>query len=303
MMNRGRIVRSTGDRMTVMADDGKQYICRARGKFRLDGRFPLAGDLVTFRRAEGDEHLIESILDRKNCLIRPPVANVSRLCVIASMAPPVTDRLALDTLIAAAEYNGITPAVVVNKIDAVPGEALAAVYRRAGYDVFLTSTKTGEGIEEFRKSVGEGITVFAGSSGVGKSSLLNLALPEFHVKTSRISERIGRGRHTTRHVELFSDKKGGYVVDTPGFSHVDPVQMMLYDKKRIASCFAEFRPYLQGCRYDDCAHTREEDCAVIRAVEEGAIDRVRHENYVSIYEKVAKLKDWQIRELLASETI
>jgi ribosome biogenesis GTPase len=289
--------------MTVMADDGKQYICRARGKFRLDGRFPLAGDLVTFRRAEGDEHLIESILDRKNYLIRPPVANVSRLCVIASMAPPVTDRLALDTLIAAAEYNGITPAVVVNKIDAVPGEALAAVYRRAGYDVFLTSTKTGEGIEEFRKSVGEGITVFAGSSGVGKSSLLNLALPEFHVKTSRISERIGRGRHTTRHVELFSDKKGGYVVDTPGFSHVDPVQMMLYDKKRIASCFAEFRPYLQGCRYDDCAHTREEDCAVIRAVEEGAIDRVRHENYVSIYEKVAKLKDWQIRELLASETI
>ena len=303
MMNRGRIVRSTGDRMTVMADDGKQYICRARGKFRLDGRFPLAGDLVTFRRAEDDEHLIESILDRKNYLIRPPVANVSRLCVIASMAPPVTDRLALDTLIAAAEYNGITPAVVVNKIDAVPGEALAAVYRRAGYDVFLTSTKTGEGIEEFRKSVGEGITVFAGSSGVGKSSLLNLALPEFHVKTSRISERIGRGRHTTRHVELFSDKKGGYVVDTPGFSHVDPVQMMLYDKKRIASCFAEFRPYLQGCRYDDCAHTREEDCAVIRAVEEGAIDRVRHENYVSIYEKVAKLKDWQIRELLASETI
>ena len=303
MANRGRIVRSTGDRMTVLADDGKQYICRARGKFRLDGRFPLAGDLVTFRRAEGDEHLIESILDRKNFLIRPPVANVTRLCVVASMAPPVTDRLALDTLIAAAEYNGITPAVIVNKIDAVPGEELAEVYRKAGYDVYLTSTRTGEGIEEFRKSVGEGITVFAGSSGVGKSSLLNLALPEFHVRTSHISERIGRGRHTTRHVELFSDKKGGYVVDTPGFSHVDPVQMMLYDKKKIASCFSEFRPYLDECRYDDCAHTKEEDCAVIRAVEEGRIDRVRHENYVAIYEKVAKLKDWQIREFLASEGI
>lgn len=301
MAEKGRIVRSTGDRMTVLADDGKQYICRARGKFRLDGRFPLAGDLVTFRKAEGDEHLIERILERKNFLIRPPVANVARLCVVASMAPPVTDRLALDVLFAAAEYNGITPALIVNKIDVVPGDALAEVYRKAGYDVYLTSTRTGEGVGEFRESIGEGITVFAGSSGVGKSSLLNLALPEFRVKTSRISDRIGRGRHTTRHVELFSDHKGGYIVDTPGFSHIDPVEMTLYDKKRIASCFAEFRPYLGMCRYDDCAHTREEDCAVIRAVEEGKIDKTRHENYVAIYDRIAKLKDWQIRDLEAGE--
>lgn len=301
MAKKGLIIRSTGDRMTVLAEDNKAYVCRARGKFRLDGSFPLAGDVVSFRQTEGDEQLVENILPRRNCLVRPPVANVDKLYLVVSLAPPVTDRLAMDTLLAAAEYNGITPVIVVNKNDVVAGEPLAEVYRRAGYSVFITSTKTGEGIEALRDDIREGLSVFAGSSGVGKSSLLNVTLPTVKVRTSHISERIGRGRHTTRHVELFPNGKGGYIVDTPGFSSIDPVQMLLYQKDRLADCFPEFREFTTDCRYDDCTHTRDEDCAVLRAVEEGRIDRVRHQDYMTIYESVSRLKDWQIRSLLKGE--
>lgn len=301
MTKKGLIIRSTGDRMAVLAEDNKTYTCRARGKFRLDGSFPLAGDVVTFRKAEGDEHLVESILPRKNYLIRPPVANVDKLYLVVSLAPPVTDRLAMDTLLAAAEYNHITPVIVVNKTDVASGEPLAEIYRKAGYRVFVTSTVTGEGIKELAADIAEGLSVFAGSSGVGKSSLLNVTLPSVRVRTSHISERIGRGRHTTRHVELFPNGKGGYIVDTPGFSSIDPLQMLLYKKERLADCFPEFRDYLTECRYDDCTHTKDEDCAVISAVAEGKIDQVRHQNYITIYENVSRLKDWQIRELLKGD--
>ncbi len=301
MTQKGLIVRSTGDRMAVLAEDGKTYTCRARGKFRLDGSFPLAGDVVTFRRARGGEHLVGSIIPRKNYLIRPPVANVDKLYLVVSLAPPVTDRLAMDTLLAAAEYHGITPVIVVNKTDVTDGEPIADIYRKAGYRVFITSTVTLEGVEALREDIGEGLSVFAGSSGVGKSSLLNVTLPDVKVRTSHISERIGRGRHTTRHVELFKNGRGGYIVDTPGFSSIDPVQMLLYKKERIAACFPEFEEYLGHCRYDDCTHTIDEECAIRNAVEEGKIDPIRHQNYIAIYENVSRLKDWQIRELLKGE--
>jgi len=284
--------------MTVLTEDGQSCTCRARGRFRLDGTFPLAGDRVSFRSADGDEQLVERVLTRKNFLIRPPVANIKRLCIVASMAPPVTDRLAMDILTAAAEYNGILPVIIVNKCDLVPGDGLADVYRKAGYPVFMTSTLRGDGMDELMNFISDGLTVFAGSSGVGKSSLLNRLLPEAGVRTSFISRKIGRGRHTTRHVELFPNGRGGYIVDTPGFSDIDPVQMMLLDKKKLPDCFPEFAPYIGECRYDDCAHTHDDACAIRRAVEQGEIDRVRHENYIHIYDRISKLKDWQIREML-----
>jgi len=297
-MPEGLIIKSTGDRMTVLTEDGETCTCRARGRFRLDGTFPLAGDRVIFRISHGDEQLVERVLSRKNYLIRPPVANIKRLCIVASMAPPVTDRLSIDTLTAAAEYNGIQPVIIVNKYDLVPGDELAAVYRKAGYPVFLTSTFRGDGVDELRSFISDGLSVFAGSSGVGKSSLLNQLLPEAGVRTSYISQKIGRGRHTTRHVELFPNGRGGYIVDTPGFSSIDPVQMLLLDKKRLENCFPEFEPYIGKCRYDDCAHTHDDDCAIQKAVDRGEIDRLRHENFVTIYDQVSRLKDWQIREML-----
>lgn len=296
-MPEGLIVRSTGDRMTVLAEDGKQYICRARGKFRIDGTFPLAGDTVAFRKTEGDEHLVEQIAPRKNYLIRPPVANISHLFIVASLAPPVTERLSMDILTAVAEYNGITPVIIVNKTDIQDGSGLADIYRKAGYPTFVTSTHTGEGMESLREYVGKGISVFAGSSGVGKSSLLNHLLPEVRVRTSDISKKIGRGRHTTRHIELFDNGRGGYIVDTPGFSNLDPIQMLLLDKNRLVNCFPEFAGYTD-CRWDDCSHTKESGCRILEAVEKGLIDSIRHENYVSIYQSVARLRDYEIRDLL-----
>lgn len=202
----------------------------------------------------------------------------------------------MDILTAVAEYNGITPVIIVNKTDVVDGSPLAEIYRKAGYPTFVTSTHTGEGIEELREYVSEGISVFAGSSGVGKSSLLNNLLPDVKVRTSDISKKIGRGRHTTRHIELFDNGRGGYIVDTPGFSNLDPIQMLLLDKNRLPSCFPEFEGHTD-CRWDDCAHTKESGCRVLEAVEQGIIDPVRHENYVAIYQSIAKLRDFEIREI------
>lgn len=294
----GIIIKSVGDRYTVRnSDNVESYICRARGKFRLDGIFPLTGDRVKFRAVDSGECLISDILPRKNKLIRPPVANADRMIITVSLAPPVTEMLAIDTLCTVASYNGLNIIICITKNDIARGDELYNIYTDAGYDVVMTSTVTGEGIEDIRRKIANGITVFAGSSGVGKSSLLKALLPGVNVKTSGISDRIGRGKHTTRSVELFETGTGGFIIDTPGFSHVDLIQMEFYEKNSLITGFPEFYKYISCCRYDDCSHTTEEGCAVIEAREKGEINKQRHADYVTLYTALRSLKDWQIRDL------
>lgn len=266
--------------------------CRARGRFRLDGSSPLVGDKVEISLDANGKGRVDELLPRKNFFIRPAVANIDVLIAVAAEVNPVTDPFLIDRVTAFAEHMGCEVVICVNKSDAARAGRLMEIYGTTGYNTIETSAVTGEGIDKLRAAIEGKVCAFSGNSGVGKSSLINALEPELRLETGDVSEKLGRGRHTTRHVEIFP-AGGAYVADTPGFASFDMEQLPPIPKEELQYCFPEFRPYIGQCRFDDCAHLKEPGCAVREAIEAGKIHVSRHESYARLYEISAKYREWE----------
>ncbi|MCF2663978.1 ribosome small subunit-dependent GTPase A [Oscillibacter valericigenes] len=291
-MVKGRIQKALSGFYYV--DTGNELLtCRARGKFRKDGISPLVGDLVEVRELGNGEGFVEKILPRRNAFARPAVANIDQLVVIASGAIPRTDPFLIDRVAAIAALKGCEVIILLNKCDLDSADELYAIYRAAGFQTLRVSAETGEGLEALKPLIAGKLSAFTGNSGVGKSSILNALDPEFHIQVGEVSDALGRGRHTTRHVELFRLNCGAEVVDSPGFSSFETDELNLELKHRLPETFREFAPYLDRCRFVGCSHTKEKGCAVLEAVRRGDIQKSRHDSYLRLYEELKPLKDWQ----------
>lgn len=266
--------------------------CRARGKFRKTGECPLVGDRVVVLR-EGEKGTVQQILPRKNAFLRPAVANIDVLVILASRAIPVTEPFLIDRMTVLALRQGVAPVICVNKTDLASPEPLAKLYGPAGFPVVCTSAETGEGISELWELLAGKTVAFTGNSGVGKSAILHRLCPELSLQIGEVSQKLGRGRHTTRHVERFSLGEGTYVVDTPGFASLELELAEPVPKQDLAELFPEFRPYLGQCRFLDCTHRREPDCGVLAALAAGEIPAARHQSYLRLYEAAEQYKPWE----------
>ena len=266
--------------------------CRGRGKLRHQKITPLVGDHVAITVTEDGTGMVDEVLPRSNQFQRPMVANMDQLVILASGAIPVTDPFLIDRMVSLAEYKGCQPIICFNKCDLEPATQLVELYQKAGFQSFAISAQTGEGLDQLLGVLDGKISAFTGNSGVGKSSVLNALCPQFGLKVGQVSEKLGRGRHTTRHVELFR-VGGGLVADTPGFSAFDVEQMELIPKEELANTFREFSPYLEQCRFVGCAHVKERGCAVREAVDNGAIAPSRYQSYVRLYDQVKSRPQWE----------
>lgn len=266
--------------------------CRARGKFRHDKTVPLVGDRVDITLLPDGTGAVDAILPRKNQFHRPAIANIELLVIVASGAIPVTDPLLIDRMTVLAERQGCECVICFNKWDIEQPQELFDIYAAAGFPVLRVSAETGEGITALEALMAGKVCAFTGNSGVGKSSLLNAVEPGFRIPTGEVSEKLGRGRHTTRHVELFRLKNGAVVADTPGFSAFGEEQAG-YAPEELAMAFREFAPYLQGCRFTGCSHVKEKGCAVLSALKEGKISRSRHDSYVRLYRQAKEISEWE----------
>ena len=294
-MSEGRIQKALSGFYYV--DTGAELLtCRARGKFRREGLTPLVGDRVEVQALGNGEGVVDRLLPRRNYFTRPAVANIDQLVVIASAAVPKTDPFLIDRVAAIAALKGCETVIVLNKCDLDPAEELYQIYRRAGFPTLRVSAETGEGLEDLKPLISGKLSAFTGNSGVGKSSILNALDPAFQLKVGEISDALGRGRHTTRHVELYRLECGAEVVDSPGFSSFEAEELNLEWKRRLPETFREFVPYLEDCRFVGCSHTKEKGCAVLDAVKRGDIQKCRHESYLRLYEELKPLRDWQERK-------
>ncbi len=270
------------------------YTCKARGSFRKSGVSPLVGDRVNISVSEDLTGTVEEILPRSTELSRPPVANISKLFILSSFENPAPNTLIIDKLTVLARHKGIEPIIVFNKSDMGDFSEYEAIYRNSGFKTFVISAVNGEGIEELKKELKDSISAFTGNSGVGKSSVLNFILGSDIIATGEVSERLGRGRHTTRHTEIYPLSFGGFVADTAGFSSIETGDDYSL-KENLVNCFEDFFDYIFDCRFASCSHTKEKGCAVIEAVEKGKIQKSRHDSYVALFEELKNLKEWQSR--------
>lgn len=293
MALQGLIVKATGGFYYVEVD-GCVYECRARGLFRKEGLTPYVGDYVTVEPTEEGKGYVVEIAARKNSLIRPPMANIDRLAIIVSAHEPEPNAFVVDKLLTIAERREIEPVIIITKTDLGNWQDFARIYEQGGFAVLPTSTATGEGVQAVKALLSQGVTALSGNSGVGKSSLLNAIAPELTLPTAEISKHLGRGRHTTRHVELFHLGEG-YVADTPGFSSVELEQFERMLAPELELLFREFTPYLGKCRFTGCAHVCEKGCAVLDAVQQGLIHTSRHKSYVALYEQLRDVRQWQLK--------
>lgn len=288
-MQEGLIVKGIGGFYYVKCGE-KIYSCRARGKFRKDIQPPFVGDRVKIRLIDGEEGYVEEIEPRKNCLIRPPIANIDRLMIVAALKDPKPDTVFIDKLLVICAFCGIEPILCFNKVDLNNDLTIPDAYQSIGYPVQITSAKENHGVQELKAMVSDGITAVAGFSGVGKSSLLNMVDKSFGLKTGGVSEKLQRGKHTTRHVELYELESGGYLADTPGFSNLD-IDMVRAEE--LQKCYPEFALYAENCRFADCTHTKEKGCSVLEAEADGKIASFRLESYRMFYERLKEIKEWE----------
>ena len=288
----GRILRSISGFYDVQTPKGL-VTCRARGSLRR-GDSPLTGDLVEISVEKG-KGMVEKILPRRNKFIRPAVANVDALVVFAANVNPVTEPFLIDRVAAIAGDQEVPVYLVVNKCDLDPALDLVRIYTKAGFKVICTSAETGEGVEELRSLIRGKLTAFTGNSGVGKSSVLNRLCPGLNLPTGEVSEKLGRGRHTTRHVELYRLEADTYVADTPGFSSFDTDQMEVILKENLQYAFPDFGPYIGNCQFRDCTHRKEPGCAVTAALSAGDIEPTRYDSYLRLYEKSSQIKPWELK--------
>lgn len=289
----GVILKALSGFYYVDGGDGRLIACRGRGKFRHQKLTPLVGDRVSFTPLEGESGILDAILPRRNQFQRPAVANVDQLVVVASGAIPVTDPFLIDRVVSIAEGRGCDSIIVLNKCDLDGAEELYRTYVQAGFLTLRVSAETGEGIPELGRLIAGKVSAFTGNSGVGKSSILNALQPDFHLQVGEVSDKLGRGRHTTRHVELFRLDNGAIVADTPGFSSFDAEEMEMRRPEELERSFREFAPYLGNCRFTGCAHVKEKGCAVLAAVKAGEIPKSRHASYVRLYEQAKEVPQWQ----------
>lgn len=274
--------------------NGSLYECKARGNFRKAGVSPVVGDSVNFSCTDDTHGVIESINQRKNFLVRPLIANIDKLFIVSAYKTPAPDTLMIDRLTALSIYNNIEPIIVFNKSDMGDFDRLYNIYNGSGFKTFVVSVKNNSGLEPLYKEIDNSICAFSGNSGVGKSSILNALFPNLKLKTGEVSEKLGRGKHTTRHTELF-ETKNGFVVDTPGFSSIE-MNTDLYDfKMSLANCFPDFSKYTCDCKFASCTHTNEKGCAVVNAVECGKIEKTRHQSYITLMNELKNVTQWNNR--------
>ncbi len=289
----GRILRSISGFYDVQTPAG-MVNCRARGILRKDGNTPLTGDMaeISVERGKG---MVERILPRKNSFVRPAVANVDALVVFAANVNPVTEPFLIDRVAAIAGDQEVPVILCINKCDLDPAVNLARIYENAGFSVICASAETGEGVEQLRELIRGKLTAFTGNSGVGKSSMLNRLCPELDLPTGEVSEKLGRGRHTTRHVELYRLEEDTYVADTPGFSSFDTDQMEIILKENLQFAFPDFGRFIGQCQFHDCSHRKEPGCAVTQAVAAGMVEKTRYDSYLRLYEKASQIKQWELK--------
>ncbi len=289
-MEQGMIQKALSGFYYVKTDDGKLLECRAKGIFRKEGRSPLVGD-----RVEVENGVVSEIYPRKNEILRPPVANVDLAVMVVSATQPEPNLLVLDKLIAVCEWKNIEPILVFTKSDLADCKEIEDLYRKAGFSVFI-SVPGQTDYDSLLSCMKDKLSVFIGNSGVGKSTLMNSLMPELHLATAHISDKLGRGRHTTRHVELYELPSGGLVADTPGFSSVEIDKYGDIRPEELPGCFREFSDYIGDCQFPDCSHRVEKGCAVLEAVRNGQISKSRHESYCQMAEDAGKIKEWERKE-------
>ncbi|MBR2867965.1 MAG: ribosome small subunit-dependent GTPase A [Clostridia bacterium] len=295
MKSEGIILKGIGGFYYVEAADGI-YECKARGVFRKSRIKPLAGDRVEISINENAENTIDVIRERSSLMLRPPVANIDRLFIVSSAREPNPVLLIIDRLTAIAVSRGIEPIVVFTKSDLAEVNGYIEIYRKAGIKAIAVSSVTGEGVELVKAELENHISAFCGNSGVGKSTLLNAINPALALKTAEISDKLGRGRHTTRESELFK-VEGGYVADTPGFSSLELEETEIILKDDLPYAFPEFEPYIGQCRFTSCLHVKDKGCRILEAVENGDVAASRHESYCVMMEQAKEIKEWEISKL------
>ena len=288
----GRIVKALSGYYYVDTADGI-VTCRARGRFRMDGTSPLVGDRVEVERASDGSGTVKRIAERRNWFIRPAVANLDQMVMVAAAVNPITEPFLIDRVSALAAHHDCEFLLCINKADLDPGDGLYAVYEKTGIRVLRTSAVTGEGLSALADALRDKVSAFTGNSGVGKSSLLNALEPGLALQVGEVSEHLGRGKHTTRHVELFSLQGGGFLADTPGFGSFDVEQMESVRARELQYCFPEFAKHIGSCRFADCTHRSEPGCAVLEALRYGEIAASRHESYRKLWEQADAIPEWE----------
>ena len=289
----GQIIRSLSGFYEVQTADGT-VTCRARGSLRRGSEIPLTGDMVTISVEHG-KGMVEKIHPRRNSFVRPAVANIDALVVFAANANPITEPFLIDRVAAIAGDQEVPVYLCVNKCDLDPAQDLRRIYTNAGFAVIAASAETGEGIDQLRELIRGKLVAFTGNSGVGKSSILNRLCPSLALPTGEVSEKLGRGRHTTRHVELYDLGDGTLVADTPGFSSFDTDQMDIILKENLQYAFPDFGNFIGSCQFHDCSHRKEPGCAVTAAVQNGEIEKTRYDSYLRLYEKASQIKTWELK--------
>lgn len=276
-----------------VSDSVNTFECKARGNFRYSKISPIVGDRVKFNAVSEKTGVIVEISPRKNSLNRPVIANIDKLIIISSFKNPAPDLYLIDRLTAIAVFNNIVPIIVFNKSDMGDFNEFARIYKNAGFNTYIVSAFDNKSLADLKGEFKNCICAMTGNTGVGKSSLINSMFNGFELKTGEISSALGRGRHTTRHTELFSNELGGYVADTPGFSSIEQSDDLYNFKLQLPRCFRDFLPYLDNCKFSTCTHTSEPGCGVLRAVNSGFIEKTRHNSYVTLLNELKSVTGWQ----------
>ncbi len=291
----GIIIKGIGGFYYVETADGI-FECKARGVFRKEKITPMVGDNVVISINDNAENTIDDIKERRSALQRPPVANIDQLVIVVSGTEPRPNTLLVDRLTAIAVKNNIEPVIVLNKSDLIDVGELVDIYTKTKFKVIKACGKTGEGVDEIRDILQNKVSAFTGNSGVGKSTILNQINPDLGLATNEISQKLGRGKHTTRECTLIKLDDNTYVADTPGFASLEILKQEVILKEDLGYCFPEFEEFFEDCKfYPNCAHVKDKGCAVIKAVEDGIIAKSRHDSYKALYEEVKDVKEWQVK--------